>query len=557
MVAPTPDNLEWLRHSHLFQKLEPHVLAGFLESMESREFAPGEVLTPARADCQGLCLVRRGKVVLSRVVGRFEEGEEPKTVRMGVLESRDYYGEECVLSEDNYPTHVYIARGQTAGELYCWPMEAAQAALAEHRTMVEALRLVRNSRRWLYRHRPEWLPEDEVVYLYVGRPLVALLPRIWGAALILTIAALLLIWGGLRELSAFSVLGWALVGAGGLLFAWEYIDWRNDYCVVTNRRVAWVDKVLFLYESRNEAGLESVLSFNVRTNYWGRLLNYGDVEVRTYGGKVVINEVSSPRVVVSVIEEYWQRQRSRVQQQTKEQIRQLVRASIGLAPPSEGGEAKVAPPPRQSGVQQAWDKIIAFFQQRSEAGGVITYRKHWFLLLTASWWWLLWWLLWPVIWGFVVSRLQVGLTSLTLGVGVLLWLPAWVGLGWQIVDWHNDAYQLTPEYIIDVYRKPFGTEDKQASPLESIENMTYQRLGLWGWLLNFGEVKIHVGTTTMVFEGVARPDMVQQEIFQRVEQRRRAKQEAEERKESERVLNLLKIYHEVSRENQGGGLPEG
>ncbi len=559
MVAPTPDNMEWIRHSHLFQKIEPHILAGFLESMESHKFAPGEVLTPARADCQGLCLVRSGKVALLRVIDEFEEGEEPQTARMGILESRDYYGEECVLSEDSYPTHVYIARGQTEGEIYCWPMDAARAALAEHRSMTEALQLVRDSRRWLYRHRPKWLPEDEIVHLYVGRPLVALLPRIWGAMLILMVASLLMMWGGLQEFTTFVTLGAALAAAGGLLFVWEYIDWRNDYCVVTNRRVAWIDKVLFLYESRNEAALETILSFNVRTDYWGRLLNYGDVEARTYGGKVVINEVSSPQVVVSLIEEYWQRRRSRVQQQTQEQIRQLVRMRIGLTPSSEDvAKTEMTAPQRQSALERFLDKIVTFFQQRSESGGIVTYRKHWFLLLTSSCGWILWWLLWPVGWGFIVSHLQTGLTPLlALGVGVLLWLPAWAGLGWQVVDWRNDVYQLTPEYIVDVYRKPFGTEDKQASPLESIENMTYQRLGFWGWLLNFGEVQIHVGTTTMVWEGVARPDMVQQEIFRRVEQRRRAKQEAEERKEGERVLNLLKIYHEVSKENEGGERPEG
>jgi len=142
-----------------------------------------------------------------------------------------------------------------------------------------------------------------------------------------------------------------------------------------------------------------------------------------------------------------------------------------------------------------------------------------------------------------------------LSMGFFLWLPWLLLLGYQVWDWRNDYYQITPEHIVDVYRKPLGTEDKQAAPLESIENMTYERTGFLGWLLNFGDVHIRVGTTTMEFEGVARPDMVQQEIFQRMEWRRRQKQEADAHRERERVLGWLKAYHEVVQED-GDDMPD-
>ncbi len=560
MVAATPDNLEWIRHLHLFHDLPDDVLSAFLAEMEARPFAAGEVITRAGSSCEGLCLVRRGHVELFRPVGQaIEEGDTDSVspVRVGVLESRDYYSEECVLPDTDYPTHFYTARAMSEGEVYCWPTDAVLAAIAAHRDMAEALRLVRKSRRWLWRHRPAWLPEGEIIYLYTGRPLVALLPRVWWVSLVLLVAALLMLWGGLVDAITgfwFTVAGGLLSIPSMLLFVWEYIDWRNDYCVVTNQRVVWVDKVIFLYESRNEAPLSSVLSVSVTTDWWGRLLNYGNVMVRTYGGRVVIDEVSSPHVVASLIEEYWQRTRSRVKQQTQEQMRQAVREHIGLVTPAKAGDGGGQ---QGGGRKEGWlgrqiKQMRHLLQQRSEEGGTVTFRKHWFLLLRRSWLWLLLWAAWPVLWFGFLWKAGISLSWHWLALGFLLWLP-WLGaLGYQVWDWRNDYYQITPEHIVDVYRKPLGTEDKQAAPLESIENMTYERTGFLGWLLNFGDVNIRVGTTTMVFQGVARPDMVQQEIFQRMEARRRQKQEADARRERERVLNWLKVYHEVVQDHTEG-----
>ena len=557
MVAPTPDNLDWIRHSHLFRGLPDETLTVFLAEMESRPFAAGEIITRDGSACDGLCLVRRGNVELFLPVGKDAERgefEDTASVRVGILESRDYYSEECVLSDADYPEHTYTARAITEGEVYCWPTEYVLQAIAVHRNMAEALRLVRKSRRWLRRRRPAWLPEGEIVYLYTGRPLVALLPRVWWIAFVLFIAALLMLWGGFVD----AVMGFWLTLIGGLaaipamlFFAWEYIDWRNDYCVVTNQRVIWVDKVVFLYESRNEAPLSSVLSVGVTTDWWGRLLNYGNVLVRTYGGRVVIDEVSSPHVVASLIEEYWQRTRRRVGHQTRDQMRQAVRERIGLVPPrSVDGDTS------QQGMITRRDDWLGrkikqlrhVLQQRAEEGGTVTFRKHWFLLLQRSGFWLLISAMWPIFWGVFLWKENIWWSWKWLTLGFLLWLPWLLLLGYQVWDWRNDYYQITPEHIMDVYRKPLGTEDKQAAPLESIENMTYERTGFLGWLLNFGNVRIRVGTTTMIFEGVARPDMVQQEIFQRMEWRRRQKQEADARRERERVLDWLKTYHEVVQE---------
>ena len=559
MVAPSPKNLEWIRHIHLFHDLPDEVLSQFLEEMQSRPFVADDILVRAGESCQGLCFVRRGRVALFLPVGKaLEEGEdlplEQTSRRVGVLESRDYWGEECVLGGE-YPTFEYSGRALGAGELYCWPLEFVAEAVTRYKDIWEFLEIVQRSRRRTRKRRPSWLPADEMVYLFLGRPPVALLPRTWWLLLLGTAAAIFLMlgsfWGSTVLVVVGGVLG--LIVVPGL--AWEFEDWRNDYCVVTNRRVAWVDKVIFLYESRNEASLASVLSVNVRTDWWGRLLKYGDVVVRTYAGKIIINEVAFPHVVAALVEEYWQRTRIRMRRQSEAELRRAVMERLGKLPPEENNGEQA---PVVSGVKrtEGWlprtiRKYTRWLKQRVEENGTVTYRKHWFLLIRRG-----------GLQGFLaVAWLVAAITG-------HLWLPdvlsggAWwwtvvivevALLGWfgyKLWDWSNDIYQLTPEHIIDIYRKPLGSEDKQSAPLESIENMTYQRSGFLGWALNFGNVEIRVGTTTMVFEGVARPDMVQQEIFRYMERRRQQKETADAQRENEHMLRLLKAFYDVTMEDE-------
>lgn len=86
------------------------------------------------------------------------------------------------------------------------------------------------------------------------------------------------------------------------------VDWSNDYYIVTSQRVIWMEKVVGIFDSRMEAPLGTILSVGVETDAVGRILDYGNVIVRTFVGKIPFNNVHHPYHASRLVEEYWARQ---------------------------------------------------------------------------------------------------------------------------------------------------------------------------------------------------------------------------------------------------------
>jgi hypothetical protein len=113
-----------------------------------------------------------------------------------------------------------------------------------------------------------------------------------------------------------------------------------------------------------------------------------------------------------------------------------------------------------------------------------------------------------------------------------------------VVDWSNDIYQVTNEQIIDLYKKPFGTESRNAAQLENILGTEFKRVGIIANMLNFGTVFINVGGTIFSFEGVKDPARVQLDIDSRRAARVQKKAAAEMAAERERMAEWLVAYHQ-------------
>jgi hypothetical protein len=324
---------------------------------------------------------------------------------------------------------------------------------------------------------------------------------------------------------------------------WNIIDWGNDYYIVTNQRVIWLEKVIGLYDSRQEAPLATLLSVGVETDLVGRLLDYGNVVARTFVGQVRFRSVVHPHQAANLVSEQWERTKEAASEEEREAMKQTLgekfRANLGLAavPDSEQApttEVRVAPS-RQRVILSLGALLGGnLFKVRFEEGGTITYRKHWWVLLKRIFRPTLLVsgvLAWTAYRGAGLlltegSLLRAGGPDALLATLVFALLPAGGWWVYQYLDWKNDIFQVTPEQILDIDKKPFGTEQRRVALLDNVLSTHSSRLGLAGYVLNFGTVYITVGGSQLAFEDVKDPASVQGDIDRRragrIEQKKRA-----------------------------------
>jgi uncharacterized membrane protein YdbT with pleckstrin-like domain len=314
----------------------------------------------------------------------------------------------------------------------------------------------------------------------------------------------------------------------------KWLDWSNDYYIITNRRVLYVEKVIMLYDSRLEAPLTAILSVNTQTDVVGRTFGYGDVIVRTYVGNVVFKTIGFPEEVEVLLREYWERTKKTSRQADVEAMKLSIRQKLGLAP---------ATPPKPS-PKPATKPVYKFnlFKVRFEEKGIITYRKHWFVWLKQTW---LPGLLALAVLGFTIwDLIKNGDFSRDATLFFALFLPLSLWWLYETVDWSNDKFQVSEDQILDIDKTPFGRMQKNVAPLDNILNMEARREGLLQMLFNYGSVYITVGGAQMVFEDVINPDAVQQDIDQRRVARREKQDRERAEAERERLAEFFAAYHQ-------------
>lgn len=411
-----------------------------------------------------------------------------------------------------------------------------------------------------------WLGEEETVKV-VCRKHPAYLLVVELAPLIMAWVGVFIILAAVKVPTASFRLaaGWfgaAVVGIAGFWAIWRFFDWGNDYYVITDQRIVWLERTVGLYDSRQEAPLVAIKSGETKSSVVGRLLGFGDVITETFMGQIFFQHIGDPTGIKNLIDR--EHKLAIDQQMTLDvhaiegKIRQKIEPSQAATVPVAVNSTAQAVASTAASRQETqliseklslWQSLIARFQMRREANGMITYRKHLYVLFRMT--------LMPAVCGLGLVictgvlyywRVQDQVDLLTPGLILLIGmgLIALAILWWlyKFVDWSNDIYRVTPEKIIDSERKPLGDEITKSAPLENIIGLDYERLGFLGVVLNFGNVIINIGTENkFIFYGIHNPARAQRDIFNYMYEQRRKKQQADSVQEQERVSNYIAAYH--------------
>jgi hypothetical protein len=534
--------------SRLFKSIHPFckmddlgvdLIAG---QFSSKTYTGGEIIYEAGAGSTYLYIIMSGCVGFER----WNEHHDRKEIQ-GDLESGSFFGFEMW---DEYQPRLVKATAIENTTLLQIGWEKLDELCESMPLLSEFIEMMVDSYYLGLRIYPDWRDPKEPLVVVVRRHAIMMwlkiLPVLAGGV-VLTLFFLYLYFFAFANTLVFLILAAVIaVAAAGVIY-WLYIDWDNDYFAVTNKRVVSAQKIILLYESRQESPLDAVLSVSANTNYLGRLLSYGNVVMKTYTGILSFDNIPNPEHIASIIEEKQKRiSTSNVQLEKTARIN-TVRDRLGFtsAPPAAKKDNEENIPQNiKPGVLPKW--LANLFNMRVVNEDTITYRTHWFIFLQSSWMPTL--ILAGTILGAIIHIIYpfTPLDRLT-SLFASLFIIFASGLWWlyNYIDWRNDRYLLSDEQIVDINHKPLSSEEKRSAALNNIQSVEYQRIGLLGLVLDYGTVLIRIGDDQFTFDDVYNPSDVQREIFQRVEKQKQKQKQAEVEGERRRILDWIEAYHLV------------
>jgi len=538
-----------LKPIYIFKGLSDEQILEVARELEVEHHKADEVIFHEKDGGDSFFIINHGKVKVLR------QGSGGQQKLVATLYPGDFFGETALLYGRRRSATVETAEEV---ELLRLGKEAFDRLLHKFPQIRPNLLLSLQSRE-IYRHvKFGWLQPNEVVYLIARKHRVLLYKSLFLPAFAGGLIAVAAIWLAVsRDALWIAYVGAALELPVAGWLVWNYIDWGNDYYIITNQRLVDLEKIVGIYDSRVEAPLSSVMSVNVQTADSGqRAVHMGDVVVRTFSGPIVLKSVENPLVVAAAVEEYWYRTKSHERENQVAEMRKVLREHLERGTHTPPARPRPPAPKVEPKGPSLGEQIATFFtfRLRFEEGDSVIYRKHWYMLISDEWKPTLGLLL-----VFVALALYVAgfwPPAVPLSAVVLVLITAFIPLaGWwlyEYVDWKNDIYMVTTDQIFDVNKKPLGAETRKSAPLANILSLKYERPGLLGILLNFGTVVATVAGTEFRFEGVFDPVGVQNDIYRRQEMQKAKKAASEEAAKRAEMADWLLAYTQVERDIQTG-----
>jgi len=540
-----PDVLRYLQGVPLFSQLgsqERQCLAGFVGLAH---FPEGEVLYRQGEVDSTLYILYEGEAVVrirdeqgkSRPVGYLKPGNAVGEHSLFLQEPRDATVEPVVGSN-----WFYLTREDLDLFLSQHPQTRDKLIPKEEVTARQRLK------------RFPWMEADEQFVFRERRHWFFLLNRLIPPLIALLLLLPLLVFDLPLPLTLF------VAAITGIWVLWRFVDWANDYYIITTKQVAHREKVLGISERRDATPLDKIQNVNIESGLWGNIFGFGaliiDTAAATVVTRVTFDYVGEPQHVQALIFEQVRRRQAGERSETHRAIRDRLEENIGLSIRPVIPRPAIPRPemaPASSSGSGLWDRIAEatwrrwFWIQKRE-GDQVTWRKHWIRLLRK---------IWPpavvLLFLLLVLGLLLALPEKPLGVIALLAvfaLPILGWLWWSWEDWGNDLYAVTDDRIIDTEALPLGFRSRRTeTTFDRIQNVSSDIPNPLATLLNYGTVVIYTAGAEgrLDFEYVRDPKGVQAEIFRRLiaYQAQQGRQQREQRWEE--MPQWFATYEEMRR----------
>ena len=530
----------------LFSALTDEDLSALESDLKPVSIASGNLICESGQPIQGLLILKAGVADLSAPAG-----ELIKQLRRG-----DLLGDEVLLGLTAYQGSVLA---QTSCELLFYPLSRFHAAQNRLPGLAETSLVMRESQVLSLRTPLAWLQKGENVQLMTRKhPLFLALGGLY-PVVAFVLALLLTQYLPMIHARAQVIILAVMFAISAIWLFWNLHNWANDYYLITNKRIIWIEQLSGLYDSRQEAPLSTLISTGIETSREGAVLGFSDVLVRTYVGDIRFKRVAHGEAIAKMVEAYWYGRKQKANDLDEAAIRAALRKKFGKAiqevSPAELEQqvqaTLLAEPARNSDFND-W-LFQDFLKVRFELGDTITYRKHWWVMLRSTFL--------PFIGILTAFGILAAASSYRINflnhqmlmiISVFLLLSMLFWWFYAYTDWKNDIFEINPTQIIDIDRKPFGKESRRVAPLDSILSIHYEKRGLLQVILNYGTVFISVGNQQLTFDDVYNPSTVQQELFARMGERQEEVDRSQAEAEKDRLAQWFRLYHEeITSANSG------
>ncbi|MFN2108949.1 MAG: cyclic nucleotide-binding domain-containing protein [Anaerolineae bacterium] len=505
-----------------------------------------------------LLIVLEGRVQLTRIdpdglvkeVGWLEVGDEAGETGLLVGDFHD-----VLATADGQARVLYLLRDDFNALLQKHPRWMNRLNVSE---IVEMRRKVQTF---------DWLRDDEWTVYVLQRHWARLSRQI-----IVPLLFLVLLTPALSYLSsrgtplayAFAAVVAIPVIASIGVVVWQYLNWRNDFFVLTTQRVVHIERNWPFEEHSEECSLDTIQDiYEVRPGLTANVLNYGNLVLQTAGETldVDMDSIPNPARLREMIFQQIERSRARDLLRSRGQIRDLLarRLKIEKAPSTPPSKTL---PPAQPGRRRwllltfswLWDYLFPPSWTGADDGGTVIIRRFWFLGLLRY------------------TAIFTPLVAVTIGGGLFLyslwnagnthfssWLVAWLLIQaillavflWFVEDWRNDYIQITPSHVILVEQKPLLLrESRHEARLDRIQNLGFEVPGFWGQLLKFGHVQFETAGTEGQFaiKWIRYPAKVRSLISDRQYEYNQHQRRVEATRRQDELLSWFATYDNLRKE---------
>lgn len=561
--------VEHLKKIPLFANVRAETLERLATIAKREDYYPSEEIVAQGELAKRFFVVDRGIVNLRETLMDGSERSVGIVTSMIIAglntETKSYFGEQMFTSQEPYDYHAtavdnvqvyYIERGDF------------DALLLQDPQLRDELVFLRDEE--IKRTRGyEWVIEGERVILVAHKHWYVLLP---GILQVLVLAIGVLVFNVILRfllLDQLTLLGLAagLIPIGWALF--QVYDWLNDDYIVTTQRVAHVERVYLLTrELREGMPIDKIVAVVVKSEGLRRYLGAATVVIQSAGrtdGSVTFADISrthakqvrqaiqqqQDKLTARMAAQQRERDRLRIQQVLREYMLPHVVAQERAAEYASRTAPVISSPPT---IGQRIQRIIAsWLDLEYRSGSVITWRKHWIVLFKQARRWILALIGLDIV--FIFVALNPTMSFAHSGGYVLGGLAALIiclgGLLWEWEDWRNDTYAVTDTQIIDAERLPLGLNERSTTAsLDQIQDVKVHVPSFWANVLNYGDVRIETAGAGggMIFYSIHNPRAASDEIFRRIQEHRKRKEERESHMRNRGVIDALIGYDRLRKE---------